>query len=62
MQARPSLPAIAIVLSARKRQQPDVARFGPVNLDTIEDFGGWHEAQPKFFGDGGIFDQIYATP
>jgi len=27
---------------------------------TIEHFGGWAEAQPRFFGDGGIFDQIYA--
>lgn len=41
----------------------DVARFGAVNLVTIADFGGWREAQPKFFGDGGIFDQIYSgTP
>lgn len=41
----------------------DVARFGEVNLVTIEDFGGWREAQPRFFGDGGIFDQIYSgTP
>lgn len=37
----------------------DVARFGEVNLVTIDDFGGWREAQPAFFGDGGIFDQIY---
>lgn len=40
----------------------DVARFGAVNLVTIEDFGGWREAQPKFFGDGGVFDQIYSGP
>jgi sulfate/thiosulfate transport system substrate-binding protein len=40
----------------------DIARFGDVNLVTIEDFGGWREAQPKYFGDGGIFDQIYAGP
>jgi len=40
----------------------DVARFGTVNLVTIEDFGGWREAQPKYFGDGGIFDQIYTAP
>jgi sulfate transport system substrate-binding protein len=26
---------------------------------TIDDFGGWKEAQPRFFGDGGIFDQIF---
>ena len=43
--------------------QEDVARFGQVNLVTIADFGGWREAQPYFFGDGGIFDQIYTgTP
>ena len=41
----------------------DVARFGDVNLVTIADFGGWREAQPHFFGDGGVFDQIYTgTP
>jgi sulfate/thiosulfate-binding protein len=41
----------------------DIARFGEVNLVTIADFGGWREAQPKFFGDGGVFDQIYTgTP
>jgi sulfate/thiosulfate transport system substrate-binding protein len=28
------------------------------NLSTIQDFGGWKEAQKKFFEDGGIFDQI----
>lgn len=40
----------------------DIARFGDVNLVTIEDFGGWPEAQPKYFGDGGVFDQIYTGP
>jgi len=37
----------------------DVARFPEVNFVTVEDFGGWPEVQPKYFGDGGIFDQIY---
>ncbi|MBJ6987997.1 MULTISPECIES: sulfate ABC transporter substrate-binding protein [unclassified Devosia] len=40
----------------------DTARFGELNLVTIEDFGGWREAQPKYFGDGGVFDQIYSGP
>jgi len=40
----------------------DIARFGEVNLVTIEDFGGWREAQPHYFGDGGVFDQIYTGP
>lgn len=30
-----------------------------INLVTIDDFGGWDEAQEKHFADGGIFDQIY---
>jgi sulfate transport system substrate-binding protein len=34
-------------------------RFPTLKLATIEDFGGWKEVQPKFFGDGGIFDQLY---
>ena len=37
----------------------DIERFGEVELVTIEDFGGWAEAQPYYFGDGGIFDEIY---
>jgi sulfate/thiosulfate-binding protein len=37
----------------------DIARFAEVKLSTIDEFGGWKEAQPKFFGDGGLFDQIY---
>jgi len=35
------------------------AQFPKVNLFTIATFGGWKVAQPKFFGDGGLFDQIY---
>ncbi len=30
-----------------------------INLVTIDDFGGWDEAQQTHFTDGGIFDQIY---
>lgn len=37
----------------------DLKRFPEVELVTIEDFGGWAEAQPHFFGEGGVFDQIY---
>ncbi len=39
----------------------DLKRFPDVKLVTIDDplFGGWKEAQPKHFGEGGIFDQIY---
>ncbi len=38
----------------------DVARFPHVELRSIADFGGWSVAQPKYFGEGGVFDQIYA--
>jgi sulfate transport system substrate-binding protein len=45
--------------------KPDVVdasllqRFPELELATIAEFGGWAEAQPKYFGDGGVFDQIY---
>jgi sulfate/thiosulfate-binding protein len=35
-------------------------QFPPLNLVTIQDFGGWSEASKKHFADGGIFDKIYA--
>ncbi len=40
-----------------------LASFPKLDLVTIDDpeFGGWATVQPKHFGDGGIFDQIY-TP
>lgn len=40
-----------------------VTAFPKIELVTIDDpiFGGWKEAQPKHFGDGGIFDKLY-TP
>lgn len=38
----------------------DLERFPQIKLVTIDDkFGGWRQAQKKFFADGGIFDQIY---
>jgi sulfate transport system substrate-binding protein len=41
----------------------DLARFVDVKLVAIDDplFGGWANAQPKHFADGGIFDQIYQS-
>ena len=38
----------------------NLARFPEVEMTTIADFGGWAEAQPRFFGDGGVFDRIYS--
>ena len=40
----------------------DLARFQEIELVTIDHFNGWAEAQPRFFADGAIFDQIYAAP
>ena len=37
----------------------DRKRFQDLKLATIDDFGGWKEAQPYYFGDGGVFDAIY---
>ncbi len=37
-------------------------QFPKLDLVTIDkDFGGWKTAQPKFFNDGGVFDQIYTA-
>ena len=36
-------------------------QFKPINLFTIELFGGWKTAQLKHFADGGTFDQIYTV-
>tara|TARA_R110000868_G_scaffold192386_3_gene436801 strand:- start:3307 stop:4323 length:1017 start_codon:yes stop_codon:yes gene_type:complete len=38
----------------------DLKRFPELKLVTIDEgFGGWRQAQKKFFADNGIFDQIY---
>ena len=35
-------------------------QFPALKLITVDkDFNGWKTAQPKFFNDGGVFDQIY---
>jgi sulfate/thiosulfate transport system substrate-binding protein len=34
-------------------------RFAKLDLMTIDQFGGWSQAQKIHFADGGIFDQIY---
>lgn len=35
-------------------------QFPKIKLFTVDKlFGGWKKAQPAFFGDGGVFDQIY---
>ncbi|MEJ8573547.1 sulfate ABC transporter substrate-binding protein [Microbaculum marinum] len=44
---------------ASVENQANLDRFPDLKLVTVDDFGGWQEAQPRFFGDGGVFDQIY---
>ena len=45
---------------------PDVAKateatYPPIeDIFTIDEFGGWSEATPKFFGDEGIFYKVFA--
>jgi sulfate/thiosulfate-binding protein len=46
-------------------RDPEIAakyasQYPKLKLVTIADFGGWSKAQPTHFGDGGVFDQIYA--
>lgn len=48
---RPSKPELA--------DPKDLKRFPKIELQTIENFGGWARVQTKFFADGGLFDQIY---
>jgi sulfate/thiosulfate transport system substrate-binding protein len=36
------------------------AQHPKLNLVTIADFGGWSKVQSTHFGEGGVFDQIYA--
>jgi sulfate transport system substrate-binding protein len=48
---RPSNPNI---LAKYEKQFP---KLELVNIDS--DFGGWKKAQSHYFGDGGVFDQIY---
>lgn len=52
---RPSQPDLV-------EDKPLLEGFPQIELISIDDplFGGWATAQPKHFGDGGIFDQIYA--
>jgi sulfate transport system substrate-binding protein len=47
-------PREAAVLAKHASQYPQL------KLLSIADFGGWKKVQPQHFGDGGIFDQIYA--
>ena len=43
------------VAAATAEQYPPIE-----DLFTIADFGGWKEATPKYFGDNGIFYQVFA--
>jgi sulfate transport system substrate-binding protein len=36
------------------------AQYPKIELATVSDLGGWAGVQQKFFGEGGVFDQIYA--
>jgi sulfate transport system substrate-binding protein len=59
----PEAQAIAARQGYRPRDAKALAKskasFASLKQASIEDFGGWSKAQKDFFGDGGIFDQIY---
>ena len=50
-------PRNAAVLAKYKSQFPGITLF-----TEEKQFGSWDAAQEKFFGDGGVFDQIYKAP
>lgn len=60
-------PAQAIIAKHFYRpRDPEVLKqaaktFPPLQMVTIQDFGGWPRAQAKYFADGGEFDKIF-TP
>lgn len=35
-------------------------QYPKIELATVSDLGGWASVQQKFFGEGGVFEQIYA--
>ncbi len=49
-------PVNATVAKEVEKKFPKVSK-----LYTVKDFGGWDTVQKKFFDDGSLFDQIYAT-
>ena len=58
--------AIAAKNFYRPRNEKVAAQFSQqfpnIKLVTIDkDFGGWKTAQPRYFNDGGVFDQIYSA-
>ncbi|OAM29372.1 MULTISPECIES: sulfate ABC transporter substrate-binding protein [Eikenella] len=50
-------PANAEVLAAHASTLPPVETFRPTDV-----FGPWKEIMPKYFGDGGVFDQLMKAP
>src|SRR5207302_1920520 len=48
------------LLAVRELGARHAARFPPLKLATIADFGGWAQVQRTHFSDGGVFDQISA--
>jgi sulfate/thiosulfate transport system substrate-binding protein len=45
---------------SKKVAAEHAGQFPKIKLFTVDKvFGGWKKAQPTYFGDGGVFDQIY---
>lgn len=61
----PEAQDLAGALHYRPRSTEALAKYRstlpPLKLFTVDEtFGGWQVAQKHFFGDGGVFDQIYS--
>ena len=47
--------------TVKKFQEKYAETLPPIRLFTLAEVAGtWAQAQSRFFGDGGVFDQIYA--
>jgi sulfate transport system substrate-binding protein len=49
-------PVNSTVVKEVEKKFPKISK-----LYTVKDFGGWDTVQKKFFDDGSLFDQIYAS-
>ena len=60
MSGKRSQPGISIARAGRTWSSPQNSSASRSSkLVDIDDLGGWRQVQPRFFGEGGVFDRIY---
>ena len=60
--ARPPRPWPPICLPMRRSRFLPKDRFAPVKtFFSVKDFGGWSQVNKEFFGNGGIWDRLFAN-